>query len=550
MDNNGETTATKDIATMQQETVQSRYRLPADEGGTSILSFLVRTGELIAPWWSSQRDKDLLDIALRSNHLSGAIAKVSGKLAAITPQVVPRDNTVKSHIRLADEYNRILLEDSEMGQGWLTLATKGFYDMFTQDNGMFWEVLGDGPKDGAIIGPSHGLVSLDSQRCTCTSNPEFPVVYTDTDGKKYVLHHTRVVFLVDNPIPRAEKNGIGFCWASRCSDMVQNLIDIAIYKQEKLGSRPLRQIIIGKGITAEQIWQAIMLSEESMDNQALRRYSKNVVIGSQQSDIDIETRDLASIPDGFDEKTSTELGMFGIALAGRFPPRDLWPATTTGATKADAMFQHVGGAAGYQYILDLISLALGGPATRREGRRQKFLPPSLKLVFDLIDDEQDERQANIRRTRSETRERNLAIAVTDIRTEREKMLAAGDITQEQFNRLELEDGRLPDGNAVLTLFHSGEPEIQRLLSLSVGDPLDVEMNRGNTDFILLQIDQRILDATAEMVNAGRANQQNRASQAIAALKALRELYEPEQVEDEPEEPEEPEETGNDESRIN
>lgn len=541
MDNNGD--VIKNIATMQEETVQSRYRLPADEGGTSILSFLVRVGELIAPWWSSQRDKDLLDITLRSNHLSGAIAKVSGKLAAITPRVEPRDNTIKRHIRLADEYNRILLEDSEMGQGWPALLTKGLWDLFTQDNGLFWEVLGDGPKDGEIIGPSHGLVSLDSQRCTRTSNVDFPVVYTDTDGKKYILHHTRVVFLVDNPIPRAEKNGIGFCWTSRCIDKVQNLIDIGIYNQEKLGSRPLRQIIIGKGITAQQIWEAIMMSEESMDNQALRRYSKNVVIGSQSSDIDIETRDLASVPDGFDEKTSNDLAMFLIALAGRFPPRDLWPGGGA-VTRTDAAFQHVGGASGYQYILDLISLALGGPATRREGRRQKFLPPSLKLVFDLIDDEQDERQANIRETRSATRERNLAIAVTDIRTEREKMLTAGDITQEQFNRLELEDSRLPDGNAVLTLFHSGEPEIQRLLSLSVGDPLDVEMNQENADFILAQIDQRILDATAEMVNAGRASQQNRATQAIAALQALRELYEFEEVEDEPEEPEVSEEMGN------
>lgn len=537
MDNNGEGTKDKDITTLQAETIQSRYREPAEGGGTSILSFLVRAGELVAPWWSKQRDIDLMDITLRSNHLSGAIAKVSGKLAAITPRVEPRDNTIKRHIRLADEYNRILLEDSEMGQGWPALLTKGLWDLFTQDNGLFWEVLGDGPKDGEIIGPSHGLVSLDSQRCTRTANPEFPVVYTDTDGKKYVLHHTRVIFLTDNPIPRAEKNGIGFCWTSRCIDKVQNLIDIAIYGQEKLGSRPLRQIIIGKGITAEQIWQAIMMSEESMDNQALRRYSKNVVIGSPSSDIDIETRDLASVPDGFDEKTSNDLAMFLIAMAGRFPPSFFWPATTVGATLADAGQQHVGGASGFQFILDLISLALGGPATRREGRRQKFLPPSLKLVFDLIDDEQDERQANIRETRSATRERNLAIAVTDIRTEREKMLTAGDITQEQFNRLELEDGRLPDGNVVLTLFHSGEPEIQRLLSLSVGDPLDVEMNRENTDFILSQIDQRILDATAEMVNAGRASQQNRATQAIAALRALRELYEPGQVEDEPEEPE-------------
>ncbi len=510
---------------LTEETIQARHKDEQDHG-VSIFNFLVKAGELISPWWSPRRDLDLSRFVLMSDHMSGAIYKVITRLVTTEVHILPRDPAVKAQRVLAEEYQMRLIEGSEFSQGWLQLATKFYDDGFSQDNGAFMEVIGDGPKNGPIIGPALGLASLDSQRCTRTSSAEFPVIYYDTDGKRYKLHFSRVIFTSQLPSTRAQMNNVGLCWVSRAINAAQNLVDIAIYKQEKLGSRPLRQMLIGQGLTAEQIWQAVYSAEESMDNQALRRYAKNVVIGSQtNTDIDVIIKDLASVPDHFNERDATELGMFTIALTGGFPPRDLWPATTTGATRADAQFQHVVGGSGYRVILDCMAQLLGGSPTGDRQMGGKFLPPTLKVIFDFLDDDQDKLKAENEEIRSKTRNTNLVNGVTDIRTERELMVQGSEITKQQFDRLELDDGRLPSGVSVLALFLSGDSQIQSLLRLPFGDPLNTEANAGIKDFAIEQIDNRILQVSIEAVNAGRASQQIKAEQALAALKRLKGEYE-------------------------
>jgi hypothetical protein len=56
--------------------------------------------------------------------------------------------------------------------------------------------------------------------------------------------------------------------------------------------------------------------------------------------------------------------------------------------------------------------------------------------------------------RAQGRERDLKNGVSNKRVEREKMLANGELTEAQFEELELEDGRLIDGVEVDVLFHN------------------------------------------------------------------------------------------------
>ena len=527
------------IQQMVDQSAQSRFK--DDENGTGsgiadVITGLVRAGELLPAWWSRQRDLDLFRFVMQSDHLQSAGYKVTSKLTSIKPRVVPRDTNIKSAIALADEYNIILYENWELGQGWQIGFAKDLEQLLFRDNGFFREITGDGPLDGPIIGMPTGSISLDSSRCTRTGKPLFPVVYHDTDGQRYKFHHSRVMFAAQSPSPLATMNGVGRCWTTRAVNSAQNLIDELLYEQEKLGSRPLRQLLIGKGITAEQLWGGIVEAEESMDNAGLRRFAKTVVVGSQSTDIDVVQRDLASIPDGFDKKTSTELAMFLIALAIGIPPRDLWPASTTGATKADAETQHVGGAAGYQSILDLFSFLIGGsPFGSRQNIRGKFLPRSLKLVFDFVDDDQDSRKAQNGAVRAETRERDIGDGVINIRVARELALAASDITQSQFEELELADSRLPDGSSVLNLFLSVDPSMQRLLSISTPNPLDVDANIENAEFILEQIKDAMLLAQMQAVNASTSRLKQQAKQAVRALTELERVYgggqpEPDEIE--------------------
>jgi hypothetical protein len=312
-------------------------------------------------------------------------------------------------------------------------------------------------------------------------------------------------------------------------DVAQNILDILTYKQEKLGSRPTRGLIVTQGgIDPDTLSSAFKIAEMQQSAQGLTRYSKYVVIGDAMApDANLQMIDLASLPDGFDERTSTELAMFTIALTGGIPPRWLWPATTSGATKADAMYQHVAGiGGGAGATLSAISTALGGSDRGLLSASAKFLPPTLRMVFDFQDDEQDRDQAEIRDIRSQQRERDLASGTLTVRVAREQAVEAGDISQAQFEQMELDEGRLSDGTDVLTLFYSRDPQVQGLLSIDAvyNEPLDIEANDPLTMQTAIAKQMRVCQQVS--VLAPNAALKRKAQQCEAALKKLGELYKP------------------------
>jgi hypothetical protein len=452
-------------------------RIEPGGGGFTILNWLAKAGELIPGWWSQSRDNYLRKFWLGSDVLSGAMYSVVSRISAIPCRVEARDMNVQSHQELAVLYSDLLFKKSQLLQGWSALMEHAIQDYLGQDNGMFIEVLGGGDPSGPIDGNPISLYHRDASRCIRTSDPEFPVAYLDKNGKRYKLHYTRIIYSSQLSSPMLDMNSVGFCAVSRCVNAAQNLIDIARYKQEKLGSRPPRQIILGKGVTATQIAKAFAVANAQMDSQNLSTFSKTVVLGAQDSNVGLELLDLASVPDGFDENTATNLGVYIVALAFGTDARDFWPATSSGATKADALVQHMKARGkGTAQILQVLT----------EQLENKFLPKELKLVFDLQDDEEDELQAGIRSTRAVTRTNDLKSEVMSMRVARENALRDNDLTQEQFEELELSDGRLPDGMPVLTLFYSKDPLVQELLKLSIPEPMSIVLSqpikRNKPDF--------------------------------------------------------------------
>jgi hypothetical protein len=339
----------------------------------------------------------------------------------------------------------------------------------TQDNGAFLEVIGEGRTDGPIIGKPISLANLDAARCSRTGDPIYPVVYQDVDGNRYKYHASRVIYTAQMESPIAEMNKVGFCAVSRCVNIAQTLMDIIVYKQEKLGSRPHRQIIITKGgLDPSDLQTAFQLAENTMDSQGLSRYAKVVVGGSSAiPEAGLEVLELSSMPDGFDEQTSIVLGMATIALALGTDPRDLFPAMQGGATRADAILQH-------------LKQRGKGPGQIIQATEQqinsKFLPPYLKFEFDFQDDSEDRQKAEIRKIRADARVQDMSTGAMPDRVIREKMLEDGDLTYEQFEYGELTSGRLVNGNDVLSLFWSKDPNIKKYLNLGVEDPLDISGN--------------------------------------------------------------------------
>lgn len=490
-----------------------------DSGGTpSSLNFmmLADTGDLAPYWWSWARENYLARNWQKCPLYAGAVFNIGAKLSTIPPIIEPRDPSLKSERDRAEKFAVRLYEGSEFGVGWLEFAMKWFQARWNSDNGAFAEVLGRGRKDGPIMGAPVGLANLDSACCFRTGHPEWPVVYQqELSGKKFKLHRSRVIFGAQLPSTIDRMNGVGLCWFSRVMGVAQSVVDDLTYKQEKLGGRPRRAILVGKKVSVSMVQAAFDMSDEAADSAGLRRVSFTPIVANETAaDVGIDVVDLASLPDGFEWESDVNLAMYIIALTGGFPVRWMWPATAVGATKADALLQHMATAmSGTAHELGTLSLLLAGSERGAYHRRGKFLPPSLKMRFDVPDDWIDQVQAEIQNTRSMRYERNLGDGAVNVRVTREQMLAVGEITEAQFREMELDDGRTQDGLPVDVLFYGDNPYLQGI------DP---------EDFSEEEVKARLKEAKqASVKDTGERRQA--AKEAVAALEWL---LEPEEEEEE------------------
>jgi hypothetical protein len=463
-DENGRRSVVEESVSQTFQTQVTEDPLTQRSASVHILSWLTQGGSLIPGWWSKSRDYELRKLWKTNDHLAGAMYTFQAKMTAIPFRIVPKDPSNREHVDQAEEYLHLIKDGAQWGKGWQSFCAPFIEDLSGQDNGAFAEIIGPGNPVGPLMGRPTTIAHLDSQRCTRTSNPIFPVLYQDKYGDEFKLHYTRVIEISQMPSASLQMNGVGFCSISRAVNIAQTLLDILTYKQEKLGSRPARTLGITRGgLDPEDVKTAFATAETEMDALGLKRYSKFVLAGSNTiPEAGIDLLDLASLPDGFDEETSILLGMAGVALAFGMDARELFPMMGGGATRADAMLQH-------------LKQRGKGPGQTLEAITHqfnwKFLPPHLDMIFDFQDDAEDRQAADIRKTRADKRTADLGIEATNIRVERELMVANGEITQQQFERMELENGRLEDGVSVLSLFFVKTGEISRLLDMGVDNPL-------------------------------------------------------------------------------
>lgn len=435
--------------------------------GLSVMTWLVQAGELLPPWWSKSRDRKLTTVWRDNNHLSLAIYNTQAKLVGIPFKIVPYDYSNQDHIQEAHEIQYALEVTAQFGRGWSEAYSRFIEDLLTTDNGAFMEIIGRGRPDGPIVGIPLTVRHLDSLRCDRTGDNEFPVIYHGNDGKMYKLHWTRVIFTSQMPSSRQEMFGVGFCGVSRCIDVATTLVDMVRYKQERLGSRPMNQILVGKGITAQNIMEALARVEGSLTDRGFSRYAKTVAIGSENPDIGLERLDLTH-KDPFDEEVNTNLGMFAIAAALGMDADEIWP--TSGRSG--------GGSAGDANLRRIRSRGRLPQQLTANISKQfdfKFLPPYLHMEFDFRDDEQDQQEAIIKDIRGRNRERDLGTGSINVRGARIQMLSDSDLSQSSFDQMELTDGRLPDGTSISSLYFDDDPVFVEFLRF-IPHPLQIVNN--------------------------------------------------------------------------
>lgn len=486
---------------------------------SSFVSWIVPSGSSIPAWWSRSRDLWLRNFYRNVDGLKIAVYTFSAKVLNVPMHIVARDNSIRSHVEEAEQIEESLLSNSGITSGWHDEMSKFITDFLTVDNGGFAYIMGSPNRaDRPLVGAATGIYHLDSMRVTRTGNAEFPIIFRDRDGSLYKIHYTRCISLSDLPSPELDMNGVGLCAVTRALDSAVEQGDISNYTREKMGSKPQRGILYVKtGGTIGELEDAVRKAEQKDLAQGNTYYSRTALLAPRNPNgvLDLDLVELSKLPDGFNRRDSAILNMSHIAAAFGLDLRDLsFPLGLSGG-KQDAEVQDRKGRG--KGIGDFIK-------TISEKINLYLIPPHLKVVFDYLDDDQDMRESDIRSKRAESRYKDLSSGITTVRVERERMVESGEITAQQFEDMELADGRQADGTDVLQLFYADDKYIQTMLYMpELTEPTNIT---ANDPFVAIQAieaaKRRIYELSAKYASTRVMRSSRRAT---AALNRLRSLYE-------------------------
>jgi len=500
------------VIPLTEESVDLTAKISTDSGISpniiQALSYVISTSALIPPWWSKKRDQELHRVTKQSGHLSGLFYLATTKLSNIPITFKAKDPTIISHVEEAEKFTQQMQFVSEFGEGLRMAMKKFIYDYLVYDNGAFMEIIGYGDPDGPIQGRPISVRHLDSQKCTRTGDVIYPVRYEGEDGQWYKFHFTRIVSLSQQPSGLTRMNGVGFSAASRCFEIAQVLGDQLQYKLEKMGARPQNQIIVANNMETQQVVKSFMVAEELMNQLGLQRYAKQVVLAG--TDIEVSKIDLNNF-EPFDEEVGTLMAIYSLAYIIGLDVRDIWPISGAKASDQIANMKARG------------RLPADFTADFKQQADYKICPPYLEVSFDFQDDDEDMQRANIRDIRSRRVERLTASDAIDAEGQRRMLLQDGDITREEFIRLQYADGKLENGIPVATLFYTDDPLIRVLCTVEgFEDPTLFAEHDPEQIKSAIQVS---LSRVYELLAQSRSVAQRRkAEAALAALQWLESKY--------------------------
>lgn len=309
--------------------------MPVQLGGgffDQIINQIASAADELPQWsiWPNFRDAHLAQWWKTEPILAGALYSTEAKVATLGFQFKGKHKNTKA-------YYQNLAGTAHDGLGLSTIFQLTIHSLLTCDNGAFWYLHGAGRPDRPLRGRVVDIRFLDSAQCWRTYDPDYPVTYFNPfTGGFYRLHKSRVVMMSSMRQPNELGRGIGVCAVSRVLQAAQIIRDIRLYKREKIGGRPSKGMLLLQGVNRKQVEQAVQGTEEDADNTGFFRYKGVDVLASLNKELKGVLLDLASLPDGFNEKDDTQLYVNILALTVGTDPRDFWPAATAGATKGDA----------------------------------------------------------------------------------------------------------------------------------------------------------------------------------------------------------------------
>lgn len=293
---------------------------PADFSWGGLLSG-VKGADGLPAWGSVARDQILRTSRLVSGLWGSVLAK------AITKMMV-RGYTLDDQADSQQRLNRAKQILESYGPGFAKGLARGMQDYLGTNMGQVTAIERVANKPGAKI---TGLIHLDSLRCTPTWSPEYPLLYWSPHGGVYLLPEWGVIRITDMPASDPLAFDYGQCASDRAWEAIIQDAAITTYFREKItGSRNLSIFII-RGLTFEQLRDALTTSEAGREARNFMLY-KGSTLMPLMSDTEVQLIEipLATVPDGFVVKDMWDNIELRMANAAGMPLQDVRPLSGQG----------------------------------------------------------------------------------------------------------------------------------------------------------------------------------------------------------------------------
>lgn len=309
------------MATLTQIERQSVQSLPNAETGNAgaLMWSSSQRGYLLPAWGTREREKVLRRFYRHEYNWLGQSA-----FAGLIKKVQATPWEIKGKRRV--DYFADVLRRADFGRGWDALLSKVILDYLRQDGGGYMEMIAPGNPRRPPTGPVTGIAPLDSLACVPTGDPEFPVLYTNTDGMLHLLHHTRVFQLVDQPDGDQNIPGYGMCALSRAISIVARQILSGRYVEQKLDDKPPPGIVAATNLNESQRQQALAnyMREQSADERPPWGKTMWLYGTDPEHPVGLEYTTFSQAPDSWSFVEYNNLDVNAWALALGVDVQELW----------------------------------------------------------------------------------------------------------------------------------------------------------------------------------------------------------------------------------
>lgn len=339
--------------------------------------------EDVPQWGSGGRLAKLREYARAEPIMAGAISSMLSKANSL-------DWTVEGGRNRVSRYQAVLAE-AEDGQGWSYLLDRWLADYLIADIGGPLELARYGKN-----GPVGAIYNIDAECAQLTGNVNAPAKYYPKltggglSGTAISLLPGDFLRIVDMPSADENKFGLGFSAVSRALKASKILMALYRYEDERLSDMPMPGLVSITGMTMDEVASAFALYNAKRESREQVVFKNVLWLASQASAINpiaVNLTSFAGLPEGFNKEQTITLYVYTLALDFGVDVREFWPASQTGATKAEAEVQaQKAKGKGFGRMLAAVERAINW----------HILPDGLEFKFDQKDSEDDLLRETIR----------------------------------------------------------------------------------------------------------------------------------------------------------